>query len=218
MKLIISVFTILLWFNFNFSQEYVFINKFGKEISRSLFYKNLRNQTRWDSIGEDKIRYAKLGVNRYLNGKSNYEKIKTELEKITKSKIPNNQILSVDYNFKDDLYDSVAKNKWHRFKINSVKRNLKPYIKTLKEHNAFFFKLFESGMIIKTKKNSKKEFFFIDENNFFKENIFINRSMYGSSAAIKPNGEILIYNGEGSVTILVKNLKKEKWDKFFPRN
>ena len=88
MKLIISVFTILLWFNFNFSQEYVFINKFGKEISRSLFYKNLRNQTRWDSIGEDKIRYAKLGVNRYLNGKSNYEKIKTELEKITKSKIP----------------------------------------------------------------------------------------------------------------------------------
>jgi len=43
-------------------------------------------------------------------------------------------------------------------------------------------------------------------------------SFCGSSAALKPNGELLIYNGEGSISIITKNLETDKWNQFFKKN
>ncbi|MBT8245592.1 MAG: hypothetical protein HKP48_06070 [Winogradskyella sp.] len=146
---------------------------------------------------------------------SNYNRIKLELEKITNYSIPEGTTIVIGYHFKDDLCSNGIKNKWYRVKINNVKRNLKPYINQLKDKNAIYISLFENGMILKTKPNLKYEYFFVDNNNFFRKSLFIKKSFCGSSAAIKPNGETLIVNSEGSILNIIINLENENWNRFF---
>jgi len=153
MKLLFISIIILCYSNFSLSQKRVYTSEDGLEIGKSMFYSKWKNQTRWDSISLDNTRYIKLNGNRILKGLSDYPKIKRELEEIAEYKIPNNSIIVINFHFKNDLCNNTVKNKWHRIKINSVKRNLKPYLKKLKSKNAFYISLFENGMIINTKKN-----------------------------------------------------------------
>ncbi|MFV9483013.1 hypothetical protein ACNI3T_04205, partial [Christiangramia sp. ASW11-125] len=63
-----------------------------------------------------------------------------------------------------------------------------------------------------------KEKFYIDQENFFRNNIFIQPTLCNSFAAIKPNGQILVRNGESRIDFFAKFLMDENWSQFFPEN
>ena len=64
--------------------------------------------------------------------------------------------------------------------------------------------------------NDDSEYFFTDKSNFIQKNIFPTPTLCGSFAAIKPNGDILVKNGENRIDLFAQYLKDENWNNFFP--
>ncbi|WP_405575994.1 hypothetical protein [Winogradskyella sp. Asnod2-B02-A] len=221
MKLITSL-TLLIYLilaSFGFCQKRIHIDEKGDTIGQSQFLEKWRNKdlglSRWDSIGKDKKRYATLRSNLYTAGNIDYTTIKTEIEKITPLKFNDSSIIILQYYYKDDLCSSKSDNLWTKKEINSRKNFINPLIKDYRKHNIIFISLFENGIKLNTNSKNEEEYFFLDVNNFAKENIFTSQTLCGSFAAIKPNGQILIRNGEYRVDLFEQHLKPENWSLFF---
>ena len=215
------IFLILIFsFNFALSQKRIYIDEKGDTLSKSqskIEKKQLgQSTTSWRFIGEDGKEYIKLSNKRYLKGNFNYRLIKSEIENITKSELKDNITIIIEYYYKDDLCTDKSKdNKWSRDEINNRKSFIKPFKKVINSKGIYFICLFEKGIELKNKNNKEKEFFFSDNDNFFRENIFLNPATCGSYAAIKPNGETLIRNGEYRADWFSNHLTDENWPLFF---
>ena len=101
-------------------------------------------------------------------------------------------------------------------KINSRKNFNNPIKRKLERNsNVIFLCLFENKIILKNRPKSKSEYFFSDQNNFFKSNLFLHPTLCGSFGLIKPNGETLVRNGEYRPDSMYEHLKPEIWDLIF---
>ena len=216
---------ILLSFLFLFTkiqcQEYVWIGANSNTIDKDSFLSKWGNRTnilsRWDSIGVDKKRYATLKKDLYQIGNIEFNTIIKQLESITGQKYFTDKTLIIHYTFKDDLCGSTS-NKWRKTNITNEKKWLEPFIKIFSEKNAFYIRLFEKGISLKLKTDIKNEYFFIDKNNFFREKIFKNPTLCGSVSVIKPNNQVLLRNGEGSIKHVIKHIDSKEWKIFFKTN
>jgi len=203
------------------SQEQIYIDELGDTISKSYFQKKWRNNdlllSRWDSLGKSKKRYSVLRKNLYMKGLYEFKTIKKEVEKILSNKIQDSTTIIIEYYYKDDMC-SPSRNNWTRKNVNYRKNFLKPIKKSINSKGIMFICLFEKGIDLKNNPKSEKEYFFVDENDFFKKNIFISSTLCGSLAAIKPNGEVFIRNGESRADWFSQYLKPENWALLFPTN
>ncbi len=216
------LFGLILVFSFLFSesQEQIYIDELGDTISGSYFQNKLRNKelllSCWDSLGKSKKRYSVLRKNLYMKGFYEFNIIKKEVEKILSYKIQDSTDIIIEYYYKDDMCSASRSNNWTRNKVNQRKRFLNPIKKSLNSKDIIFICLFEKGIKLKNNPKSEKEYFFVDENDYFKKNIFISSTLCGSLAAIKPNGEVFIRNGEFRADSFSQYLKPKNWAQLFP--
>ena len=215
MKFQICLFLSLFLTSLISSQERIHIDEKGDTISQISFQEKWRNKdlglSRWDSIGKDKKRYTILKKDLYQAGFIDYNVIKTEINNITPIKITDSSTIIIEYYYKDDLCSSTSDNKWTKKEIDYRKIFLDPMRNNLTKDNIVFICLFENGINLKNSPNKKDEYFFLDKNNFIKES----RTLCGSHAAIKPNGQILVRNGEYRVDYFAQHLKPKNWSLFF---
>lgn len=172
--------------------------------------------SRWDSIGKDNIRYCTLQSKLYLKGYFDYNLVKSELEKIIPFTIDSNSVIIIKYYFKDDLCSPKFDNHWSSREINRRKSFNRKYKKQVNSKGATVITLFELGMTLNNRPKSKREYYFLDKNNFFRNNIFKYPTLCGSYAAVKPNGQTLVRNGEYRLDDFSRYLEKEKWSVYFP--
>lgn len=219
MKFLFYLYLILLIPNLSNSQETIYLDIDQTIIDKSSFHNKWLNRdnmlSRWDSIGKNKKRYATLRKSMYEIGISDYKIIKEQLLKITSKKIDSHAVILLNFKFKDDLCDKYTDNLWTRGEINKRKHWLKPRLKKFDNENILYFWLFENGIKLKTKSNKKDEFFFLDKNNFFREKIFVSKTLCSSAALITKQGEILVMNGEGSIMDLYNHLINNEVPLFF---
>ena len=155
-------------------------------------------------------------VEKYLVGTAPYENIKNEIEKITPHQIEDNAIIIIEFRFLDDFCNSRNRNnKWSRTEISNRKSFLKPIKKDLNQQGFYYIAMFENGIKLKNKPNIESEYFFSDSNGYFRKKLFIVPALCGSFAAIKPNGEVLIRNGECRGDSFAQYLNPDNWSLFF---
>ena len=206
--------------SFTYGQETIYIDEKGDTISKKVYVEKWRNNDLLSSSWHHKDKKGKNYVtlrNLYLKGKYDYKNIKSKLEEISHIKIPDSVILLIEYNYKDDLCSSRRDNNWNYSEVSERKEFTNPMRKKLSKKNIFLISLFESGMTIKNKPKNKREYFFIDKNNFFREKIFISPTLCGSFALLKTNGECVIRNGEYRADSMAELLKAEFWKLFFEK-
>ena len=221
-QLLLSSFLLLFSYLSCLAQRHFYIDELGDTISRRKFTKKWHDKdlllSRWDSIGKTKKRYSTLRQNQFMKGHYDYQTIKTEIEKITSLEIKDHSIFIIAYFFKDDFCIPNRDNIWTSSEIEERKQFLKPIKTTLEDKAIVFICLFEKGIALEKHSKSEKEYFFKDENEFFKKNLFSFPAMCGSYAAIKPNGQTLIRNGEFRADWFSEYLHPENWSKIFPAN
>ncbi|RSK41949.1 hypothetical protein [Mangrovimonas spongiae] len=196
----------------------IYVDENDQEISRSELLNKWRDKnlllSRWDYI-KNNTRYVTLKKDLYQTAHFNYQHIKSRLEFLTKNKVDNNTIILLEYYYKDDLCSSKRDNTWTKIEISDRKRFLSPILRTLKGQDITFIVLFEEDIILNNNPKLKKEYFYTDKDNYFRNKLFTNPTLCGSFALIKPNGETLIRNGEYRADWMAEHLKKENWSIFF---
>ncbi len=153
---------------------------------------------------------------KYSTYKVDYSIFKSEIEKITYKTYPDSTIFLIDFNYLDDTCSDWFSNILSSEKINlrkSFYSSLKREIE--KKSNVIFLCFFEKGIVLENKPESKKEYFFSDQNNIFRKNLFLNPTLCGSFGLIKPNGQTLIRNGEYRPDWMNDHLKPEIWNLIF---
>jgi hypothetical protein len=201
------------------AQESVYLDEKGNTLSKTEFDIKWQEESHfsstWHYKDKDNKHYIVLKNNLYLTGIFDYTLIKKKLEIITQRKIKNNSIILLEYYFKNDLCSEFRDNTWVKREILDRKQFLSPIRKKIIKTGITFFCLFEEGMILKNNTKNKAEYFFMDNGDFFRKNIFENQASCGSYMLIKPNGETLIRNGEYRPDAMVEHLKSKNWSIFF---
>jgi len=203
--------------NSNRSKD-IYLDSEGDIISNNEFREQWGNKSRWNYINDDGIRVNTLNDTVFLTLKTNYGILKSKLEEIIQKNIPLDAIILIEYYFKDDLCSNPKlENDWSKSRIRRRKRFLKSYKESLeKSSDVFIVFLFAEGIQLDSNPDDKSEYFYTDKNNFIQKNIFPTPTLCGSFAAIKPNDDILVENGENRIDLLAQYLKDENWNKFFP--
>lgn len=145
-----------------------------------------------------------------------YNYIKNEIKDVTNQKFSDSTIYIIYYHFKDDKCSSFFTNYMtkDRIKDNKTASDFYKYnIETIK--NVKYLILFENGITLKNDLNSKNEYYFIDKNNFFRNNLFKKPTLCGSFCVIKPNGQTLVRNGEYRADWIANHLNPEIWNQIF---
>lgn len=216
----IFIFSIILFAStYSQAQKIIHLDENGTEITKEVYQSKWSNEklslSRWDSIGKKGKRYATIKNNRYLNGTLNYNEVKQALEKIINREISVNSTILIEFYYRDDLCTSLWDNKWSKADILERKSYTDPIKKRIEKNNIIYVALFESGMVLKNKSKNSNEYYFLDEDGYFRKKIFINQTLCGSYALIKPNGETLVRNGEYNAEFMAEHLKPEIWNRFF---
>ncbi|MFN7044476.1 MAG: hypothetical protein ACK4M1_04715 [Flavobacterium sp.] len=153
---------------------------------------------------------------KYSTYKVDYKIIKTEIEKITNKTYSDSTIFLINFNYLDDPCSDWFSNEMNIEKINSRKNFNNPIKRKLEQNsNVIFLCLFENKIILKNRPKSKNEYFFSDQNDFFRNNLFLYPTLCGSFGLIKPNGEALVRNGEYRPDSMFEHLKPEIWNLIF---
>jgi hypothetical protein len=219
MRNTIILFLTLIVYGNNFAQERIYLDETGEEISKAKYLEKWHNKdslfSAWQYIGEDGKSYTTLEKNLYLKVVLDYNILKNNLEIIINRKVPDSSIILLEYRYKDDLCTSAWDNNWTKSEIFQRKDFVSPYRNQLKKKNIFYIVLFEEGIVLKNSPNRKSEYFYTDKNNYFRELLFTHPTLCGSFALIKPNGQILIRNGEYRADGMAEHLKPENWNLFF---
>ena len=153
---------------------------------------------------------------KYSTYKVDYKIIKAEIEKITNRTYSDSTIFLINFNYLDDTCSDWFSNKLSSEIINKRKTFIEPLKKGIEyKSNVIYLTFFEKEILLKNKPESKREYFFSDQNNFFRNNLFLNPTVCGSFGLMKPNGETLIRNGEYRLDYMHEHLKPEIWDAIF---
>lgn len=153
---------------------------------------------------------------KYSTYKVDYSIFKSEIEKITNKTYADSTIFLINFNYIDDSCSDWFSNNLISEKINfrkSFYSSLKNQIE--RKSNVIFLCFFEKGIVLENKPESKKEYFFSDQSNVFRKNLFLNPTLCGSFGLIKPNGQTLIRNGEYRPDWMNEHLKPEIWNLIF---
>ena len=191
----------------------------GKEI-KDKYIVNLSelypdNSTAFRKTADSGVVYQ-FNAPKYSTYKVDYKVIKTEIEKITNRTYSDSTFFLINFNYLDDPCSDWFSNEMNIEKINSRKNFNNPIKRKLERNsNVIFLCLFENKIILKNRPKSKSEYFFSDQNNFFKSNLFLHPTVCGSFGLIKPNGETLVRNGEYRPDSMYEHLKPEIWELIF---
>lgn len=191
----------------------------GKEISKEDKYflgdKYPDNSLSFRKTADSGVVYQ-FNSPKYSTYKVDYKVIKTEIEKITNKTYSDSTIFLINFNYLDDPCSDWFSNEINIEKINSRKNFNNPIKRKLERNsNVIFLCLFENKIILKNRPKSKNEYFFSDQNLFFRINLFLHPTLCGSFGLIKPNGETLIRNGEYRPDSMFEHLKPEIWNLIF---
>jgi hypothetical protein len=153
---------------------------------------------------------------KYSTYKVDHKVIKSEIEKITNKTYSDSTIFLIRFDYLDDTCSDWNSNEMNIEKINS-RKNFDDSIKRKLERNSnvIYLCFFDSKIILKNRPKSKNEYFFSDQNNFFRNNLFLHSTVCGSFGLINPNGETLIRNGEYRPDSMFEHLKPEIWNLIF---
>ena len=199
----------------------IYLDENGRDIGEKEFQEKWRNRsldlTRWD-VMEGNKRVAKLSEPTYEQYLISYDPFVENLEKITAQKFNDNTIFMIKFYHLDDLCTSKWSNTWNRSVIKQRKQFLQPRIEKIKQSypEVKFLQFFEDGYKLKKPRTSEDEYFFTDTRNFLKKTLFRNPTLCGSFALVKPNGQVLVRNGENTIDYMAQHLKEKNWNLFFP--
>lgn len=203
------------------AQSTLYLDINGDTLSSKDFSQKLRSdddpKSQWISKN-NKGKEIRSLVNRYMIGKSSFKKIALELSKVTGKVISEDKTILIEYIYSNDMcYSNNRDNNWSKSEINKRKAFLKPVVKSIDTKQYLFIILFEKDIKLMNKPMNESEYFFTDSRGYFRDQIFKTPTICGSYAAIKPNGEILVRNGESRIDFFMKHLQPEYWNFFFPK-
>lgn len=180
-------------------------------------YDEMDDKSKWLFISEEGEKVKKIAGPKYEMFYTNYASFQRKIENITGKNFSENSIFLIEYTYKNDLCFTDDPNNWKRSEVRQRKDFFEPIIKNLKEEypNLFFLKIYEEGIKFPFVGSPEKEYFFTDTGNFLRNSIFKNPAYCGSYALLKPDGNILVRNGEHRPDWMAQNL--EKWDSIFTK-
>lgn len=198
-------------------EKKTYLDTSGNHITHTEFKEKLRNGfSKWGYV-ENNQNFEKLGplFERYT---ISYVPFAENIEKITGKQFASETIFLIEYHFLDDLCSSRYSNNWSKSTIRERKDFLDPQKESIEKgfKNVVFLHFFEEGVELSNQPNSEKEYFFKDSSNFLRKTLFTNPASCGSFALLKPNGQVLIRNGEHRADWMAELLTPEKWGFFFP--
>ncbi len=205
---------------FSFSQNYKYVlDPKGKLSDLQTLFKTYPDNAVEFRIVKDSGKVFQITAPRYLTYKVNYTVFKTKISQITHQLYNDSTIFVFQFYYKNDTTLLTENNVF-----DEQKRDFKNFIKEMKRSiekkypNVIIFLIFENGIIFSNfnKVPSKREVFYSDKGNFFKGNLFKKSILCGSQCIMKPNGEIVVRNGEYRLDRMIDNLKPENWNQLFP--
>lgn len=206
--------------NYNL-QKRTYLDVTGTEISAEEFdaHRDTNKETAvWNYIAPDTGHVSRTVKPLYSPLLVNYPALKKKIEELTGKTYSENVTFLLHYTYKDDLCSTLSSNNWNKRKI----RQKKSY--TSKAKNAIEGKyedlialnFFEEGINLQNQPTLPEEYYYQDSKNFLKNKIFNTPSLCGSHALLKPNGELLVRNGEYLSENMAQHLKPQNWKLFFP--
>jgi len=198
------------------------LDPFGKKTNKS--FMSLASQYPDNAmafrITADSGRVYQFNAPKYAAYKVNYVNFREKLEDITGRKLSDSTIFIINYNYKDDVcsdsYSNVLTDEMIASKKNYFDIHKTFIEKTYK--NTMFICLFETGITLSKKGHTEEEYFFTDLNHFFRKNIFLNTIVCGSDAIIRPEGLVLVHNGESRPDWIANHLNSDIWNSLFQTN
>ncbi|QED37873.1 hypothetical protein FK178_09115 [Antarcticibacterium arcticum] len=172
---------------------------------------------RWDYGTQDSGRVARLQKPLYFRHFVTYPLFADKIEEITGKTFPENTIFLLQFTFLNDLCSEFLTNEWNNTQIKFRKNFLTPRKEEIEKRNEnlVILNFFEDGISLLNSPGSPEEYFYLDKNNFLRNNFFKTQTLCGSMGLIKPNGQALVRNGEYSAGEFEQHLKPENWDLFF---
>lgn len=195
-------------------------DKTGKSISEDEFQTKWRdpllNSARWDYVDSTKTRKSVL-IPRVQRGTVDYEKLSQYLSSKTNQDREKNTTILLQFNYLHDFCGGmVPYQKVSESVLNKWKKKSKKYDYSLERNhpNMLYLSFFEKNMLDKDLEGAS---YFSDVQNILKKSIFKQPAFCGSYALIKPNGQMLIINGEGRPDYIAdRYLNPQKWEQYFP--
>ena len=203
------------------TSKQIFFDENGEEMTSRDFQERWREKdndlVRWD-VTNDTARVATLKNPIYSRYILSYSNFVDKFEEITGKTFPANTTFLIDFTYRDDLCGHDISNYINKQNIASRKEFLKPRLDEIRSRNKeiVFLSFYEIGISLENSPDNPEEFFYKDNGNFLRENLFLTQTLCGSFALIKPNGQTLVRNGESSIWYIEQHLKPENWDQFFP--
>ncbi|MCB7481169.1 hypothetical protein [Christiangramia sediminis] len=199
-----------------------YLDETGKSIEGSTFMAKFHDSANpyaaWNYIAKDSGMVSEISHLKYETYLVSYEKFLLQMEQLTGKNFYDNPTFILSYNFRDDYCtNDRPPNDYSKIRINQRFNYLNPKIKTLKKEyrNTEFLKIFESGISLPEFSEKQRAYFFLDSTNFLREKVFRNPTLCGSYAIIKPNGQMLIRNGEYGLSGISNHLDPDIWNTFF---
>ncbi len=198
-----------------------FLDENGNTLTSNEFQERWReddnNLIRWD-YKTDTGRVATLQKPRYSRYTVSHPIFTEKLVEITGKTFPENTIFLLEFTFLDDLCSEDSSNVWNKQKIAVRKKFLDPRKEEIEKRNKeiVILNFFEEGVFLTNSPDSPEEYFFMDRENFLRDNLFKTQTLCGSLALIKPNGQALVRNGEYTARDFEQHLRPENWELFFP--
>ncbi len=195
MKTLLSTLLILFIFQTSSAQENIYSDENGNALNKEDYYAKWRNKdlsySTWLHVDEKGTTHHTLKQDLFLKGVFNYQEIKTQMEILINRKIPDSNTILIEYMYKDDLCTPRWDNKWTKVEIADRKFYLDTYREDIELKNIIFIVLFEAGMTLKNNPRKKNEYFFMDNENYFRNKLFKSPTLCGSFALIKSSGQVL---------------------------
>lgn len=200
--------------------EYVFLDENSEIIDKEAFLKRWRDDhqglMRWDYIEENK-RHAKLDRPVFYAFTVAYPELQDFISNSTGKQFDDNSIFLINYHFKDDLCTTDFKQKiWDEQQIKKRKGFLNRIKKDIEQEPEplVYLHFFEEGVPLENTPEMEGEYFFMDKQNYLRKSIFKKPALCGAFAVVKPNGQLLLRQGEYRVDWMLQYLKQENWRNF----
>lgn len=217
-SLFITVFCI--YVNISYSQEYhVFADVAGNIISEEDYKEQSKDKLLWRYNYQDSLIVNQIiDAPEWETRTSTYSLAKKYIENTTGLKYPDETIFLIDYFLHNDYCFTLENQKfWNDAEAGIFYDRFLPQVKTVERtyKNLKVILLLQQELSI-PQNDKKREIFFKDIGNHFKNKFLKTPATCGHQILIKPNGEMLIHNGEHPIDWIAKKSKKKEWMTFFP--